>query len=148
MGCWFTSTASEGLCVHARCACRVYSCLSGLNFLPRARLVLVSAWSVLCLCPTLTQTAAALDFLLCLQGNMDPGILFGSQATIEARVMDVIKKARSKGEVCSKAVRYVLVLLADRCSEPWSMHCTWGGWIIMLQQLHVACYLSVAKPMA
>lgn len=31
------------------------------------------------------------------QGNMDPGILFGSSETIEARVMDVIKKARSKG---------------------------------------------------
>jgi hypothetical protein len=28
---------------------------------------------------------------------MDPGILFGSKATIEARVMDVIKKARSQG---------------------------------------------------
>jgi hypothetical protein len=32
---------------------------------------------------------------------MDPGILFGSRETIEARVMDVMRKARSKG------VRYV-----------------------------------------
>ncbi len=31
------------------------------------------------------------------QGNMDPGILFGSRATIEQRVMDVIKKARGQG---------------------------------------------------
>ena len=28
---------------------------------------------------------------------MDPGVLYGSKATIEARVMDVIKKARSQG---------------------------------------------------
>ena len=32
-----------------------------------------------------------------LQGNMDPGVLYGNKATIEARVMDVIKKARSQG---------------------------------------------------
>lgn len=32
-----------------------------------------------------------------LQGNMDPGVLFGSKETIEERVMDVIKKARSQG---------------------------------------------------
>ncbi|KAJ9533935.1 hypothetical protein QJQ45_027041 [Haematococcus lacustris] len=38
------------------------------------------------------------------QGNMDPGILFGSRSTIEARVMDVIKKARSQG------VRHVMNL--------------------------------------
>ncbi|KAF5839842.1 uroporphyrinogen-iii decarboxylase [Dunaliella salina] len=38
------------------------------------------------------------------QGNMDPGILFGSRETIEARVMDVIQKARSKG------VRHVMNL--------------------------------------
>eukprot|EP00197_Chlamydomonas_leiostraca_P009642 CAMPEP_0202865812 /NCGR_PEP_ID=MMETSP1391-20130828/6376_1 /ASSEMBLY_ACC=CAM_ASM_000867 /TAXON_ID=1034604 /ORGANISM="Chlamydomonas leiostraca, Strain SAG 11-49" /LENGTH=389 /DNA_ID=CAMNT_0049545691 /DNA_START=68 /DNA_END=1237 /DNA_ORIENTATION=+ len=38
------------------------------------------------------------------QGNMDPGILFGSKSTIEARVMDVIKKARSQG------VRHVMNL--------------------------------------
>lgn len=31
------------------------------------------------------------------QGNMDPGVLFGSKETIEARVMDVVKKARSQG---------------------------------------------------
>lgn len=28
---------------------------------------------------------------------MDPGVLYGNKATIEARVMDVIKKARSCG---------------------------------------------------
>ena len=28
---------------------------------------------------------------------MDPGVLFGSKATIEARVMDTVKKARSMG---------------------------------------------------
>ncbi|GFH14454.1 uroporphyrinogen decarboxylase [Haematococcus lacustris] len=38
------------------------------------------------------------------QGNMDPGILFGSRSTIEARVMDVIKKSRSQG------VRHVMNL--------------------------------------
>lgn len=35
---------------------------------------------------------------------MDPGILFGSKETIETRVMDVIKKARSQG------VRHVMNL--------------------------------------
>ena len=34
------------------------------------------------------------------QGNMDPGVLYGSKATIAARVMDVIKKARSQGVRC------------------------------------------------
>jgi hypothetical protein len=28
---------------------------------------------------------------------MDPGVLFGSKASIEERVMDVIKKARGQG---------------------------------------------------
>ncbi|GAX82879.1 hypothetical protein CEUSTIGMA_g10305.t1 [Chlamydomonas eustigma] len=38
------------------------------------------------------------------QGNMDPGVLFGSKASIEERVMDVIKKARGQG------VRHVMNL--------------------------------------
>jgi uroporphyrinogen decarboxylase len=39
-----------------------------------------------------------------IQGNMDPGVLFGDRATIEARTVDVIKKARSLG------VRHVMNL--------------------------------------
>ncbi len=31
------------------------------------------------------------------QGNMDPGVLFGSKDVIEKRVMDTIKAARSQG---------------------------------------------------
>jgi uroporphyrinogen decarboxylase len=42
------------------------------------------------------------DFAI--QGNMDPGVLFGSKETIEERVMDVVKKARSQG------VRHVMNL--------------------------------------
>lgn len=38
------------------------------------------------------------------QGNMDPGLLFGSKEVIEARVMDIIKKARGQG------VRHVMNL--------------------------------------
>lgn len=43
------------------------------------------------------------------QGNMDPGILFGSKETIEKRVMDVMRKARSKG------VRWVLGVVLCFC---------------------------------
>jgi uroporphyrinogen decarboxylase len=32
-----------------------------------------------------------------LQGNMDPGVLFGSKDVIEARVMDTIRRAKSQG---------------------------------------------------
>jgi uroporphyrinogen decarboxylase len=39
-----------------------------------------------------------------IQGNMDPGVLFGDRATIESRTMDVIKKAKSMG------VRHVMNL--------------------------------------
>ncbi|KAG1666180.1 hypothetical protein FOA52_012027 [Chlamydomonas sp. UWO 241] len=42
------------------------------------------------------------DFAI--QGNMDPGVLFGSKETIEERVMDVVNKARSQG------VRHVMNL--------------------------------------
>lgn len=42
-----------------------------------------------------------LPSLLCMpqppQGNMDPGVLFGSKDAIEARVMDTIRRARSQG---------------------------------------------------
>ena len=31
-----------------------------------------------------------------LQGNMDPGVLFGSKKVIEERVLDTIRKARSQ----------------------------------------------------
>lgn len=32
-----------------------------------------------------------------LQGNMDPGVLFGSKEVIEARVLDTIRRAKSQG---------------------------------------------------
>ena len=63
---------------------------------------------------------------------MDPGVLYGNKATIEARVMDVIKKARSQG------VRWVG--MEDRrvrwCSlggcqgEATEVSCKLGIWII------------------
>ena len=31
---------------------------------------------------------------LLLQGNMDPGVLFGSKATIEQRIIDIVRKAQ------------------------------------------------------
>lgn len=31
------------------------------------------------------------------QGNMDPGVLFGSRDVIEARVLDTIRRAKSQG---------------------------------------------------
>ena len=33
------------------------------------------------------------------QGNMDPGVLFGSQDFIRARVLDVIRKAGNQGHI-------------------------------------------------
>jgi uroporphyrinogen-III decarboxylase len=36
-------------------------------------------------------------FALFLQGNMDPGVLFGSKDGIEARVLDTIRRAKSQG---------------------------------------------------
>lgn len=39
-----------------------------------------------------------------IQGNMDPGVLFGDRATIEARTMDVIRRAKAEG------VRHVMNL--------------------------------------
>lgn len=35
--------------------------------------------------------------MLLLQGNMDPGVLFGSKDVIEARVLDTIKRAKAQG---------------------------------------------------
>jgi uroporphyrinogen decarboxylase len=33
------------------------------------------------------------------QGNMDPGVLFGSKAVIRDRIIDTVKKAGSKGHI-------------------------------------------------
>ena len=33
------------------------------------------------------------------QGNMDPGVLFGSQDFIKERIIDVIRKAGKKGHI-------------------------------------------------
>ena len=35
----------------------------------------------------------------CLQGNMDPGVLFGSKAAIEQRVIDTVKAAQGTRHV-------------------------------------------------
>jgi uroporphyrinogen decarboxylase len=45
-------------------------------------------------CQPLTWDATVLCVL---QGNMDPGVLFGSKDVIEARVLDTIKRAKSQG---------------------------------------------------
>jgi uroporphyrinogen decarboxylase len=33
------------------------------------------------------------------QGNVDPGVLFGSKAVIRDRIIDTVKKAGSKGHI-------------------------------------------------
>lgn len=60
-----------------------------------------------------------------IQGNMDPGVLFGTKDVIEARVMDVINKARSQG------VRHVMNL--------------GHGVLPGTPEENVACYFEVAR---
>lgn len=37
--------------------------------------------------------------MMCAQGNMDPGVLFGSEQTIEERVIETIEKGRGQRHI-------------------------------------------------
>jgi hypothetical protein len=79
------------------------------------------------------------------QGNMDPGVLFGSKQVIEARVMDVIKKARSQGVRCGLAVGFEqglpLFLYVARCH-------TWSAGGAHSVGVGAGCYCSAATMLA
>ena len=49
--------------------------------------------------PVFNPCTPSLCLYLCLQGNVDPVVLFGSEAAIEAAVRDCLSKAGERGHV-------------------------------------------------
>ena len=63
--------------------------------MPQTGVDIVSVdWSV-----DIAEARQRLGSNICVQGNIDPGVLFGSQEFIKSRILETIRKAGNRGHI-------------------------------------------------